>query len=167
MNEPATTISHDFRTLRDNLVDYIDTHIPLSRAMGLEIAVLDDTGLVLAAPLAPNVNDKGTAFGGSLSAAMILAGWCVARLILTRRGRRANVVVADSRARYRAPAAGDFRVFCPWPEPAARERFIDRYGQRGRARIELACTARAAGRVVADHTGRYAALKAPGAPHDS
>ena len=39
--------------------------IPLTREMGLTVAAWDGRQLRLAAPLAPNLNHKCTAFGGS------------------------------------------------------------------------------------------------------
>src|SRR5690606_6825838 len=54
--------------------------IPLARAMQLSVAAYDGATLALAAPLAPNGNDKGCAFGGSLASLMTLAGWGLAHL---------------------------------------------------------------------------------------
>ena len=59
----------------ERLQGFLDEHIPLTRAIQLRVASLDDSGLRLEAPLAPNVNDKGTAFGGSLASLLTLAGW--------------------------------------------------------------------------------------------
>ena len=52
-----------------------DDDIPLTRAMGLRVESLGEGGIRMNAPLEPNVNDKGTAFGGSLAAILTLAGW--------------------------------------------------------------------------------------------
>jgi len=35
----------------------------------------DDSGIILSAPLLPNANYKGTAFGGSLFSVAVLTGW--------------------------------------------------------------------------------------------
>ena len=39
---------------------------PLARHIGIVVESADDAAVVLRAPLAPNANYKGTAFGGSL-----------------------------------------------------------------------------------------------------
>ena len=57
------------------LNDYLNRHVPLFRAMQAQIERCDATGLALTAPLEPNVNDKGTAFGGSMAAIAALTGW--------------------------------------------------------------------------------------------
>ena len=51
------------------------SQIPLTRAMQLRVVDYDGSTLRLAAPLAPNVNDKGCAFGGSLASLLTLACW--------------------------------------------------------------------------------------------
>jgi thioesterase domain-containing protein len=58
--------------LRRNLQTTADRR-PITRAMQLEIAAWDGESLQIRAPLPPNVNDKGCAFGGSLVSVMTLA----------------------------------------------------------------------------------------------
>src|SRR5690606_24608867 len=52
--------------------------MPPARAMQLRITAGHADRLRLEAPLAANVNDKGTAFGGSLVSLMTLAAWGLA-----------------------------------------------------------------------------------------
>ena len=56
--------------------------IVLARAMAISVVAYDGESLTMAAPLAPNVNDKGCAFGGSLVSLMTLAGWGLVKLAL-------------------------------------------------------------------------------------
>src|SRR3569833_4391775 len=84
--------------------------IPLARAMHLRVANYAPDALALAAPLAPNVNDKGCAFGGSLASLMTPAGWALVELELQRRGEDCDVFVGDSHVRYLEPVRGDFRA---------------------------------------------------------
>ena len=62
------------------LNDYLNRHVPLFRAMQAQIERCDVTRLALTAPLEPNVNDKGTAFGGSMAAIAALTGWTMTTL---------------------------------------------------------------------------------------
>lgn len=55
--------------------------IPLARAMQVRIMDFDGERLRLEAPLAPNINDKGTGFAGSLATLVTLSGWCLATLV--------------------------------------------------------------------------------------
>ena len=52
--------------------DYLNRHVPLFRAMEAQLARCDATGVGMRAPLAPNINDKGIAFGGSMAALSLI-----------------------------------------------------------------------------------------------
>lgn len=58
-------------------------------------------------PLAGNRNDKGTAFGGSLYSAMVLAGWRLCEKTAAAMGLTGDIVVKDSRIEFLRPAAAD------------------------------------------------------------
>ena len=55
--------------------DFLNSHVPLFQAMQARLERCDDAGLTLIAPLAPNINDKGIAFGGAMAAIAALTGW--------------------------------------------------------------------------------------------
>jgi thioesterase domain-containing protein len=128
-------------------------------AMQLELRHFDGQRLHLYAPLAANVNDKGSAFGGSLSALMTIAGWGLATLKLHQAGLAADVYVATSTVRYRAPLLDDLHAQA-WLEPDADwADFIDTFGRLGKARVQLlAQVLLPEGGVAAELSGRYVAL---------
>lgn len=132
--------------------------IPLGGAMALTVSRLDDEGVALALPLAPSVNDKGTAFGGALASAMILAGWSLPRLLLRRAGIRADLVIGRCDARFLAPASSEYRALCRWPDRSGIERFMQRLRQRGRASLALEPWLECNGEVTATLSAKYAAL---------
>src|SRR5579871_6277344 len=86
--------------------------IPLTSAMGVRLESWDEERLVLTAPLEPNHNHLGTAFGGSLSAMATLAGYAMIWLELDGKG---HVVVRDSAMRFRRPVTGKIRAVCRRP----------------------------------------------------
>ena len=143
---------------REWLADVLTRQIPLGGAMELEIARLDPRGIELQAPLAPSVNDKGTAFGGALVSLMILAGWSLPRLLLRRAGLDAELVIGRCEVRFVKPVATGFSVRCDWPDAGAIEQFFDRIRANGRGKLELAPEAVAEGEVAATLVARYAAL---------
>lgn len=112
--------------------------IPLARAMDLGVTRLDETGIELRTPLAPNRNDKGTAFGGSILSLMTLAGWGLLRVLLERESIRADLVIARCEARFIAPLASELVVRCAWPPVGELDAFRRRFQARGRARLQLA-----------------------------
>lgn len=116
---------------------FLDEHIPLTRAMQLQVRSLDEGGLRLEAPLAPNVNDKGTAFGGSLASLLTLAGWGLLWARCRQAGWTCDIVIHRGEIRYRRPVTGTLRAHCPPPPAAAWQAFERELGGTGLARIAL------------------------------
>ena len=113
--------------------------IPLTRAMGLSVEGVHGDTLVLAAPLAPNVNDKGCAFGGSLASLMTLAGWSLLELALEGRALPADIYVQDSSIRYLAPVWHDFRAIAAPAPGESLDAFAATFAERGKARLRVHC----------------------------
>ena len=55
------------------LEEKLHKNIPLTKFMDLKIINYDDKELITTAPLDININDKGTAFGGSLATITIIS----------------------------------------------------------------------------------------------
>ncbi len=138
-------------------------NIPLARAMQLRLHTWQDDRLVLRAPLAPNINDKGCAFGGSLASLMTIAPWALLELNLRQAGVEADIFVADATIRYRAPIFEDIEVLATPAEGERLSDFRDILAARGRARMTLEATVHAGGQLACQQTGRYVAkLRQPG-----
>lgn len=137
--------------------------IPLARAMQLRVGDWDGDLLRLSAPLAPNINDKGCAFGGSLASLMTLAGWGLIVLKLRALGRRCEVYVQDSTLRYLAPVWTDFETHARLAPGESWDAFLAALAQRGRARLTAVCSVPlAAGGDAALFEARFVAIAAPG-----
>ncbi len=82
-------------------------------------------------PLQLNLNDKGTAFGGSTSAAMILAGWSLVHLSLQARGKTADVVIYRSCSQWQRPLTTDATVVARFqPDCPSQNKAADQWGKR-------------------------------------
>jgi thioesterase domain-containing protein len=138
MSAPAPAVTPRDATA-DALVRFIRDEIPLARAMDLQLHAHSADRLSLAVPLAPNVNDKGCAFGGSLVSLMTLAGWALVELALRERGEDCDVFVGESTVRYLAPVWTDFRADAVLAPESDWTTFFATLQTRGRARIEVAC----------------------------
>ena len=121
------------------LVAFIHDGIPLARSMALELGDYDGERLILRSPLAPNVNDKGCAFGGSLVSLMTLTGWGLVELALRQRGEDCNVYVGESTVRYLSPVWEDFQAVAQPAPHADWTTFFATLAIRGRARIGVTC----------------------------
>ena len=160
----SRTVTDDSRLLADDLLHFIRERIPLARAMDLRLHHYDHDGLALAAPLAPNVNDKGCAFGGSLASLMTLAGWALVELELKRRGEDCDVFVGDSHVRYLEPVWEDFRAEARLAEGSSFASFFETLAARGKARIDVRCEVPGCGeRPAATLEARFVAKRRAGA----
>ena len=120
----------------------------------------DGDVLQLQAPLAANVNDKGCAFGGSLSGLMTLAGWGLLTLKLESAGLPAEVYVADSHVRYLKPLYSDLHGEARLEPGLDWDAFLRSFRERGRARATVLAALRDPdGVFVAELSGRFAALR--------
>lgn len=123
--------------------------IPLARAMQLQIAACGPDGLTLLAPLAPNINDKGCAFGGSLASLLTLSCWALVVLRLRAIGEDCDVYVQDSQLRYLAPVWGEIRAESRLADGESWDAFFAMVGARGKGRLRIVAS-------VADDSGKPA-----------
>jgi thioesterase domain-containing protein len=146
----------DRETARGQLAAVWADQMPITGALGITIATLDDDALVLALPLPPNRNHKGTVFAGSLAALATLAGWSTLWLVTRAAGVSAHVVIQDSSIRYLLPVRSDAIARCRFPDVESRTRLLATVARRGRARLALEVeVADTAGQRVATFAGRY------------
>lgn len=132
--------------------------VPLA-AMQVRVAGYDGLRLHMDAPLAVNMNDKGSAFGGSMTSLMTYAGWGLVTLQLHQAGLQADVFVADSSVHYKKPLYTDLHAEAELAPEESWAPFLTTLVQRGRARIQLqARIAGPEGQVMADLSGRYVAI---------
>lgn len=124
-------------TLLDELQAFMHRDIPLTRSMGLRVVECNGHGLLISAPLAPNINHASTAFGGSLAAATTLACWGMLWLVLQQRQRQACIVIQESNISYLRPVTDDFIARCHYPSEEAVDRLLTMFDRQGKGRIEL------------------------------
>jgi len=138
--------------------------IPLARAIQLRVADWNGDQLRMTAPLPPNINDKGCAFGGSLASLMTLAGWGLIVLKLRSLERDCDVFVQDSTIRYLAPVWTDFAAEANLADGEAWESFLSLLAERGRSRLRVVCRVPlASGGDAVTFEARFVALAAKAA----
>jgi thioesterase domain-containing protein len=136
--------------------------IPLARAMQIDAALEPDGRVRLIAPLAPNVNDKGTGFGGSIVTLATVAGWVEIQRQLDVGGVEAEVeiVVQQGETRYLQPVVADFSALVEVPDPDGVDRFLRMFRKRGVARLAVSIQVHCLGAVCATFLGEYVATRA-------
>lgn len=133
--------------------------MPPARALQPRVAGYADGRLRLHAPLAANVNDKGSAFGGSLASLMTLAAWGLTALTVEQAGLDAEVYVADSQLRYLAPLHADLQAEAWLEGDGGWDGFLSTLRNRGRARATLLSQVLLPdGGIATQGSARYAAI---------
>jgi thioesterase domain-containing protein len=137
--------------------EFFHQQIPLTRAMELHVESYDERGLVLTAPLASNHNHLGTAFGGSLAAMAMVAGYGLVWLLLG--GREGHVVVRDATISFRRPVRGVLRAVCRRPAESALAEFLATFAGSHNAHLRLEVAIEQDDRVAVHFEGTFVAIK--------
>lgn len=147
-----------------NLQQVLHEQIPITWPMGITVVSCNEAGLVLEAPLGPNLNDKGTAFAGSLGSLVTLAGWCLLRELLQEAGVEARIAITRSNLTFHQPVSDTLRAICPRPGAAQVGRFLKTLQAKGKARIPL--TASIGRETAVSFEGEYVAYLHEQKDHD-
>jgi thioesterase domain-containing protein len=136
---------------------FLHEKIPLAQAMGVRVELCDPEAFVLTAPLEPNHNHLGTAFGGSLAALATLTGYTCLWHELD--DRDAHVVIRRSELDYRHPVRSTLRAICRRPEAGELAAFRSTFAKAGKARITLEVTIEEGERVCLHFSGDFVAVR--------
>ena len=145
----------------ERLLAYMHSCIPLVTQMQVKSPLLDESGLSLSAPLAPNINHERTAFGGSLVSLATLACWGYLWLLLEDEPRM-HMVVNEANMRYLKPVTGALTARCAAPDAPALRKFLDTLDRRGKARLELKAAITQDGVLCAEYAGSFVAYREGG-----
>ena len=137
---------------------YLHQHIPVSKAMGIQVECVSSHEVILQAPFSNNINHKQTVFGGSLHAVATLACWTFLHFHL-KDLNPLDLVITHSHVDYLLPVTSDFKVSCPMPENDTWQRFIKLLKKKGKGRIELHAKIFQNEKLAVDYTGTFAALE--------
>ena len=121
--------------------DYLQARIvrefALAKHIGVIVESADDGAVILRAPIATNVNYKGSAFGGSLYSIAVLTGWAWVTRYLATRSFCADAVIQESNMRFLVPVYGELRASAAAPSGAQIDKFRRMLLRAGRGRIPL------------------------------
>lgn len=150
---------HVEKNLNEQAVQqYLHDHIPLSKAMQVEVLSVKPDEVVLSAPLAPNINHKETVFGGSASAVAILAAWSLLHTKLKSTAINSQLVIQSNTMNYLLPINGTFTARSFIEGAADWPRFVRTLERKGRARITVTAVLECEGQQVGRLTGEFVAL---------
>ena len=127
-------------------------------ALGISEMTRQGDSLAWQLALEPNLNDKGTGFGGALTAQTTLQGWCWVTLWLRERGVARDVVVAEASQRFLAPVTSDYRLVCTPAVPEGPAQLANKLAERGKGRIALTQQLYCGETLCLEASGSYAVL---------
>jgi len=142
--------------MSEHLTQFLASHLPLSEYLGVEVANYDGKSLTLRAPLGPSLNDKLTAFGGSLYCLCVMSCWGMVYLQILERGLDGNLVVSRGQIDYLCPVATDIEARCTGPGEEVFGAFFRGFEQRGRAKLTLESKIVVDGKTAVKFRGEYA-----------
>ena len=140
---------------------YLHAHIPISSAMEVRVTSCTMDGVVLRAPLAPNLNHWSTVFGGSASAVAILAAWTWLHSALLDLELNCRVVIQRNQMEYLAPIDADFTAHCNGLPIEGWQKFHQTLKRHGKARVSLNAWLQVGEKEVAQFSGDYVAVLMP------
>ena len=138
------------------LKNKLHNEIPLTKFMDLKITKYDEKELITIAPLNKNINDKGTAFGGSLATLTIISGWSICWLISKELEINSeNIVVIKNEHSYRKPVTKKLICHTKRPTKDEIENLKNKLLLKKSASIKISSQIIEDDEVCVDFTGYY------------
>lgn len=129
-----------------------------AQAMGIRITRFENGRIELVAPFRPNINDKGTAFAGSISSMLTLAGWALITLHLKEADIAADVMVVKSEIEYTTAACSALFAEADIADSEIT-RILLELKKHGRSRARVDSVLHSDGKTCARMTSSYAIIK--------
>lgn len=143
------------------LQDYVDHHIPIVKANGFLVTEARDDRVAVAGRLVDHINHRASAFGGSLSTALILAAWARVRQWTDTFDPSAVIVIAEQKVQFGLPVLADFEAFSKPVAPEVFDRAARLLARFGKARftVEAAVVHQGDTQVRAEFWGEFVVVK--------
>jgi thioesterase domain-containing protein len=140
------------------LNNFVINTLDLAVSMDIAIESYDRETLVLSAPLEKNINDKNTAFGGSLYVLNVMTCWGMVYMKCREGGIEIpNIVVSHAEIDYLAPVP-DKIIIASCTISDEFDGFIEYYDGNGRSRVRLQSSVVTAGKTAVLFKGKYAII---------
>jgi|TARA_B110000902_G_scaffold266256_1_gene353299 thioesterase domain-containing protein len=141
------------------LNNFVINTLDLAVSMDIAIESYDRETLVLSAPLEKNINDKNTAFGGSLYVLNVMTCWGMVYMKCREGGIEIpNIVVSHAEIDYLAPVP-DKKIIASCTISDDFDGFIEYYYGNGRSRVRLQSSVVTAGKTAVLFKGKYAVIE--------
>ena len=127
----------------------LEREMPITQAMGIQVASYDNGRLAMRMPLEPNRNHQYSAFAGSLNALCTIVGWGSVFLLLQQESLTGNIVIRRGKIRYLRPVRTPEFVAAGLPIPSDElGYFFELLRSKGRSKIDVSV-------AITDEKGPY------------
>jgi thioesterase domain-containing protein len=136
----------------------LKSQIPISNHLGLHHFELGTQDLTFDLSLMPNVNHKGTLFGGSLYSASALA--CYGLFLSGLRQHNFstnNIVISEGQMRYLAPVDRDAKLRAFWNSTTEQGQFFEGLSAKKKARVLMRAQGLVEEKICAEFSGLFVA----------
>ncbi|MFL0194011.1 YiiD C-terminal domain-containing protein [Clostridium sp. WILCCON 0269] len=137
---------------------FLHQKIPITKEMRVSVIEFTPVKVRISAQLEPNLNHKGTAFGGSINSLMTVCGWAMVYANIKEIDDEAHIVVQKSNINYLSPIDKDFIAECTLDQ-ITKELFFKTYNKHNKARIKLKVTCSDEQIMLAEYHGQYVAFR--------
>lgn len=121
----------------EELRHYLHHNVPLTQHMQISVDACTTEQLTLYAPLEPNANHHGTAFGGSIASLAVLCGWCMTHIRTESEALSSDLFVQKATIEYHKAIEQNIRASCTGPSEEAWQSFAESLQSRGKGRLHL------------------------------
>lgn len=142
----------------DHVRAKLKEQVPLITHMGIDVISWDGSTVVVEAPLEPNLNTHGTAFGGSLYCVGAMTGWSALHLTLLDAGHMPSVWLAKGEVAYLKPVRGVLRAQTTITEEQ-RQHILHGYDAKGRVKTTIDILIKEGDEDAVSMSAVYAAMK--------
>ena len=140
------------------LTDLLHKDIPITKQMESSIIHIDEHTCIAEVELEPNLNHKGTAFGGSIYSCCALASYGLFLNGLRLHGSTTkDIVIAEGEIKYLKPVNDDFEVKATWHSDHDKKKFFEHLKSKHKARTHVIAKIICQGDVCAEFKGLFVA----------
>jgi thioesterase domain-containing protein len=138
---------------------FLHEKIPITKAMGLSVIEFTTSKVRMYANLEANINDKLTAFGGSINSLMTICGWAMVFINIKEIDVDAKIVIKKSNINYLAPIKENFIAECELSNEETKKDFLEMYAKHNKSRLNLKVSIKNEKTVFAEYEGQYVVFK--------
>ena len=137
---------------------FLHEQIPVTKAMEFSVLEFTSSEVKISAKLEPNKNHQSTAFGGSISCLMTVAGWALTFANIKEIDPNAHIVISKSNIRYLKPVTKDFTAECKITDETDRINLFEIYKKNHKSKLNVKVYCYEDGVLAAEFEGKYVAF---------